>query len=96
LPHLALRAGLSCRRVYELVKAGKIPSEKKGATRAVDAETAQKLVKEKNERRRIRDLIQEVIQRGVKKDAVRKRVYRLRRAGRTDAEIAQELLKLLM
>jgi hypothetical protein len=81
VPELARAAGVDLRRIYEAIKAGKLPAKKIGQSLRIDNETANQFIVEAGQQRKIDGLRKRLRELGQNKEAVRKRLYRLRRAG---------------
>jgi hypothetical protein len=91
VPQLAWAAQMDPRRIYEAIKAGDLPAARQGPSLRIDRESATRYLLEAKQRREIAELREQIYNMGVGKDAVRKKIYRLRRDGASDMEIIDYL-----
>jgi hypothetical protein len=89
---LAARSSTSVRRIYELINDGKLPAKRRGYSLAVERSAAEELIC-KGQIQQLRTHLESL---GRSKEALRKRIYRLRRNGRSETQIIGCLRKLLL
>ncbi|MGH9404976.1 MAG: helix-turn-helix domain-containing protein [Terriglobia bacterium] len=86
---LAAHAGISARTIYRRIAAGNLPAAKKGMSLQIERAAADEFVKNHV----IPNLVKKCEDAGLSKEAVRKCVYRWRKAGASEAEIVRSLQK---
>jgi hypothetical protein len=79
------------RRIYEAIKAGKIKAVKAGQSLCIERKSADEFMLQARQRQEIILLRKRLSSMGVNKDALRKQLYRLRRAGASDTKIIEHL-----
>jgi hypothetical protein len=91
IPDLAFISREDPRRIYEAIKAKKLKATKHGMRLRVEKSSADQFTQKALQKHQIHDLVCRLEDAGKKKEAIRKRVYRLRRAGLSDAEVIERL-----
>ncbi|MGC2110248.1 MAG: hypothetical protein WA655_12075 [Candidatus Korobacteraceae bacterium] len=88
---LANRAGLHHQRVHEVIRAGKLRAAWKHGRRSVDASDAERFLRDTEVKRASRALRKVLMQAGKEREAeaLRKKVYRLKRRGASDEQILE-------
>ena len=90
---LAVLSRTDPRRIYEQINAGELKTTKPGRCLKVETDSARKFIRKAQEKWRRQEVMRELEGVGKKRDSIRKRVYRLRKAGLPEGEIIQRLEK---
>lgn len=87
--------GISRQRLYEAIKSKKLVAVKIGTSLRIETTVAKEFLLRSKQRREIQTFRSRLLDLGITSDAVRKRIYRLRKAGVTDSRIAELLEKMI-
>ena len=79
------------RRIYESIKAGRLKATKRGMSLRIEKSSAYQFIQKALPKHQIHDLVCKLENAGKKKEAIRKQIYRLRRAGFSDAKVIERL-----
>lgn len=88
---LAQRAGVHPRRIYEAIQLKKLPAVKVRSSLVIERDNAQRFIYESNRKRQLVELRRGLEETGCTREAVRKKIYRLRKAGVPEGQLLQLL-----
>ena len=92
---LAELSGISYQRIYEKIKAKELLAVKIGSSLRIEKTAAHEFLLQSNRKEEIQRLRGHLLELGKTKAAVRKRIYRLRKAGVIDSKIAETLKEII-